>query len=186
MLLMMMHTMLVLVFLMDLALLLDLVWDMVLVLVWVLALDLVLMVLLMDLLLHLVYFWKAMALSVVDPSVDTTVAKVVKADTTVVSVLVLVRVWDQLVDLVYLRKAMALSAVDPSVEVTTVAKAEKVASAVITVVKAAREEVRVVVSNMAMNPVKQFVNRCSGGKHVCPSLYYTTISLLVEQASLSF
>merc|ERR1712194_795993 len=107
-------------------------------------------------------------------SVDTTVAKVVKADTTVVSVLVLVRVWDQLVDLVYLRKAMALSAVDQSVE------------AAITVVKAAREEVRVVVSNMAMNPVKQFVNRCSGGKHVCPSLYYTTISLLVEQASLSF
>merc|ERR1712194_184648 len=104
MLLMMMHTMLVLVFLMDLALLLDLVWDLVLVLVWVLALDLVLMVLLMDLLLHLVY----------------------------------------------LRKAMALSAVDPSVEVTTVAKAEKVASAAITVVKAAREEVRVVVSNMAM------------------------------------
>merc|ERR1712194_676249 len=175
MLLMMMHTMLVLVFLMDLALLLDLVWDLVLVLVWVLALDLVLMVLLMDLLLHLVYFWKAMALSVVDPSVDTTVAKVVKADTTVVSVLVLVRVWDQLVDLVYLRKAMALSAVDQSVE------------AAITVVKAAREEVRVVVSNMAMNPVKQFVNRCSdAGKHVCPSLYYTTISLLVEQASLSF
>merc|ERR1712194_561666 len=104
-----------------------------------------------------------------------------KADTTVVSVLVLVRVWDQLVDLVYLRKAMALSAVDQSVEVaTTVARVAKVASAAITVVKAAREEVRVVVLNMAMNPVKQFVNRCSGGKHVCPSLYYTTISLLVE------
>merc|ERR1712194_97764 len=140
--------------------------------------------LLLDLLLHLVYFWKAMALWVVDPSVDTTVAKVVKADTTVVSVLV----WDQLVDLVYLRKATALSAVDQSVEVaTTVARVAKVASAAATTVaKAAREEVRVVVSNMAMNPVKQFVNRCSGGKHVCPSLYYTTISLLVEQASLSF
>merc|ERR1712194_904683 len=90
-----------------------------------------------------------------------------KADTTVVSVLVVVLVWDQLVDLVYLRKAMALSAVDPSVEVaTTVARVAKVASAAATTVaKAAREEVRVVVSNMAMNPVKQFVNRCSGGKH---------------------
>merc|ERR1712194_848893 len=100
-----------------------------------------------------------MALWVVDPSVDTTVAKGVKADTTGVSVLVL--------DLVYLRKAMALSAVDQSVEVaTTVARVAKVASVAITVAKAAREEVRVVVSNMAMNPVKQFVNRCSGGKHV--------------------
>merc|ERR1712194_548218 len=153
MLLMMMHTMLVLVFLMDLALLLDLVWDLVLVLVWVLALDLVLMVLLMDLLLHLVYFWKAMALSVADPSVDTTVAKVVKADTTVVSVLVLVLVWDQLVD--------------PSAVVTMVARVAKVASAAATTVaKVAREVVQVVVSNMAMNPVKQFVNRCSdAGKH---------------------
>merc|ERR1719491_1432487 len=179
----MMHTMLVLVLLMGLALLLDLaldlVWDLVsdlvLVLLMVLVLDLVLMVLLMGLLLHLVYFWKAMALWVVDPSVDTTVAKVVKADTTVVSVLVLVRVWDQLVDLVYLRKAMALSAVDPSVEVAT------------TVAKAAREEVRVGASNMVMNPVKQFVNRCSGaGKYCGCHSSYTTISLLVEQASLSF